>query len=96
MTSRLNKIKGLMVAANESLHEGSRETASNLMELALNEMQHVDPEDLEINLQVVDDADPDAPVVDYEPEEAADTVLHAGTGLSDMVRSLAAQARARG
>lgn len=49
----LNKIKNLMVISCDCLKQGNRDIASNMMELALDEMSNVEPEDLEVGLSVV-------------------------------------------
>lgn len=65
MSNTLTTLKGLLVAARESLEDGNREIASNLMETALDEMEKVSAEDLDVNLQIVEDV----PAVE---EDAAD------------------------
>lgn len=49
----LTRIKNLIVASCDSLKQGNRDIASNIMELALDEMGSLEPEDLDIGISVI-------------------------------------------
>lgn len=57
MTAPLNKVKAMLVAACDSCHQDNRDIAMNMMEIALDELRGMDPQDIEDGLQIVSVAD---------------------------------------
>lgn len=93
----LNRVKKLMVASCDALHQGHRDIASNMMELALDEMASLKPEDVEIGLPVVEDAAESETAAaaetafeneDFGDDEMTDEV--ASQNLNDIVRNMVA------
>lgn len=84
MSEQLNRLKGLLVASCDSLKQGNRDIASNLMEIALDEMNSLEAEDINIGLSVVNTVEDNAEnafeneVFEDEPleETAAYSSLH--------------------
>ena len=58
----LEKLKGLLVSACESHHNGNTDIASNLMELAADELSNVNPEDIAAHFHVAESS-----AADVEP-----------------------------
>lgn len=53
MTVNLNKVKAMLVAACDSCKQDNRDIAMNMMEIALDELQNMEPQDIEDNIQIV-------------------------------------------
>ena len=53
MTSGLNKVKAMLVAACDSCQQNNRDIAMNMLEIALDELQSMNPQDVEDSFQIV-------------------------------------------
>lgn len=86
----VSRIKNLLVASCDAIKQGNRDIASNMMELALDEMEQasLEPEDIEVNLPVVSDTPEDDRIRVLEADTASMDDDEAYTSLESIVRSM--------